>query len=61
VALRLAVAGGVAANWFVLIVEWLWELARFPGQGIASVLLDLDVADRLRHPRSVPGRCRLQA
>jgi hypothetical protein len=41
--LGLAAAAGVAANWSFLVIEWLWELARFPGQDLASGSLDLDV------------------
>jgi len=41
--LGLAAAGGVAANWLFLVLEWLWELARFAGQDLTSGSLDLDV------------------
>jgi hypothetical protein len=41
--LGLSTSGGVVANWLFLIVLWLWELARFPGQDLASASPDLDV------------------
>ncbi len=41
--LGLAAAGGVAADWLLIAVLWLWEVARFPGQDLASGSVDLDV------------------
>ena len=41
--LGLSAFGGVVANWLLLLVLWLWELTRFPGQDLASASPDLDV------------------
>ena len=41
--LGLAAGGGVATEWLFLVILWLWELTRFPGQDLASAAPDLDV------------------
>ncbi len=41
--LGLSAAGGVIANWLFLLVLWLWEFTRFPGQDLASASPDPDV------------------
>jgi hypothetical protein len=43
--LTLAVAGGLAVNWLDVLVLYLWELVKFPGQDLASASVDpMDVA-----------------